>query len=80
MRNNPHNSNVTINQHALESLHIDGVPSDIMTVESENDILSDEVMSPDLGPSSDNIEDKVYNMRQQKRVALCQPVKNRKQK
>jgi hypothetical protein len=32
-----------------------------MTVESENDILSDEIMSPDLelGPSSDKIKDKV---------------------
>jgi hypothetical protein len=48
MRNNPHYSNVTINQDALESLPIDGVPSDIMTVESENDILSDEIISPDL--------------------------------
>ncbi|CAB3978462.1 Hypothetical predicted protein [Paramuricea clavata] len=61
LRNNPHYSNVTINQDALESLPIDGVPSDIMTVESENDILSDEIISPDLGPSSDNLEDKVYN-------------------
>ena len=61
LRNNPHYSNVTINQDALESLPIDGVPSDIMTVESENDILSNEIISPDLGPSSDNIEDKVYN-------------------
>ena len=61
LRNNPHYSNVTINQHALESLPVDGVPSDIMTVESENDILSEEIMLPDLGPSSDNVEDKVYN-------------------
>ena len=35
LRNNPHYSNATINQHALESLPVDGVPSDIMTVESE---------------------------------------------
>ena len=36
LKNNPHYSNVTINQHALESLPIDGVPSDVMTVGSEN--------------------------------------------
>jgi hypothetical protein len=38
LKNNPHYSDVTINQHALESLPIDD-PSDIMTVEFENDIL-----------------------------------------
>ena len=61
LRNNPHYRNVTINQHALESLPIDGFPSDIMTVESDSDILSHEITSPDLGPSTDNDEDKVYN-------------------
>ena len=61
LKSNPHYSNVTINQHALESLPIDGVPSDIMTVGSENDILSDEIILPDLGPSSENMQDKVYN-------------------
>ena len=34
LRNNPHYSIVTINQRALESLPIDSVPSDIITVES----------------------------------------------
>ena len=47
LRNNPHYSNVTINQHALESLPVDGVPSDIMTVESESDILSENWPSVD---------------------------------
>lgn len=61
LRNNPNYSNVTINQQALESLPIDGIPSDIMTVESETDILSDKITLPDVGPSSGNTEDKVYN-------------------
>ena len=38
LKNNPHYSNVTINQHALKTLPIDDVPSEIMTVHSENDI------------------------------------------
>ena len=61
LKHNPHYSNVTINQHALESRPIDCVPSDIMTVASENDVLSDEIISRDLGPSSNNIKDEVYN-------------------
>ena len=61
VRNNPHYRDVTINQHALESLPINGVPSDITTVESDSDILSEEITLPDLSPSTDNDEDKVYN-------------------
>ena len=61
LKHNPHYSNVTINQHALESRPIDCVPSDIMTVACENDVLSDEIISRDLGPSSNNIKDEVYN-------------------
>lgn len=62
LENNPHYRGVTIDHNALESLPIDGVLSDIMTVESDNDIVSDEMTSPDLGPSTDNDEqDKVYN-------------------
>jgi hypothetical protein len=61
VRNNPHYRNVTINQHALESLPINGIPSDITTVESDSNILSEEIILPDLGPPTDNDQDKVYN-------------------
>ena len=61
VRNNPHYRNVTINQHALESLPINGIPSDITTVESDSNILSEEMILPDLGPPTDNDQDKVYN-------------------
>ena len=53
---------VTINQHAFDCLPINGIPAGIMTVESDNDIVSEEIASPDLGPSTDSDEDdKVYN-------------------
>lgn len=49
LENNPHYRGVTIDHNALESLPIDGVLPEIMTVESDNDIVSDEMTSPDLG-------------------------------
>lgn len=61
VRNNPYYINVTINQHALESLPINGIPSDKTTVESDSDILSEEMTLPDLGPPTDNNENKVYS-------------------
>ena len=57
LQNNPHYKNVTISQHALQSLPVDGVPSEIMTVES----VSEEITSPDSSPFTEHAEDKVYN-------------------
>ena len=51
---------IKINQHALDCLPINGVPTGIMTIESDNDIVSDEMASLNSGPSDSN-EDKVYN-------------------
>ena len=43
-----------------ETFQVD--PSELMTVESDNDILSDDNCSPDFGPPTNNpFEDIVYN-------------------
>ena len=62
INNNPHYSELLINENALNSLPENGVPPDLMTVETDNDIVSDDNGSPDLGPPTDNpSEDIVYN-------------------
>ena len=61
LQNNPHYKDVTISNHALESLPIDGVPSEIMTVESVSENGVDEITPTHSGPSTENDEDKVYN-------------------
>ena len=47
INNNPHYSGLTINDNALNSLPENGVPPDIMTVETDDDIVSDDNCSPD---------------------------------
>ncbi len=60
--NNPHYSGLTINDDALNSLPDNGVPTDLMTVETNDGIVSDDNCSPDAGPPTDNpSEDVVYN-------------------
>ena len=60
--NNPHYSQLTINEDALNSLPENGVPPDLMTVETNDDIVSDDNCSPDAGPPTGNpSEDIVYN-------------------
>ena len=61
VQNNPHYKNVTISNHVLESLPIDGVLSETMTVESVNESAHDEITSTHSDPSIANVEDKVYN-------------------
>ena len=61
LQNNSHYKDITIDQHALDCLPINGVPTDIMTIESDNDIVLDEVASPDFGPSVSDENDQVYN-------------------
>ncbi len=54
INNNPHYLELTINEDALDSLPVNGVPQDLMT---DNDIVPD-----DVAPSTDNTsEDIVYN-------------------
>ena len=61
INNNPQYSEVLVNEGALNILPENGVPSEIMTVETDNDIVSDDC-SPDFGPPTDNpLEDIVYN-------------------
>ncbi|CAB3990258.1 Hypothetical predicted protein, partial [Paramuricea clavata] len=62
INNNPHYSELLINQDALNSLPENGVPPGLMTVETDDDIVSDDNCSPDVGPPTDNpSEDIVYN-------------------
>ena len=60
--NNPHYSELTINEDALDSLPENGVPPTLMTVETDDDVVSNDNCSPDVGPPTDNpSEDIVYN-------------------
>ena len=60
--NNPHYSELIINEDALNILPENGVPSELMTVEADDDIISDDDCSPDTGPPTDNpSDDIVYN-------------------
>ncbi|XP_020915212.2 uncharacterized protein LOC110252718 [Exaiptasia diaphana] len=60
--NNPHYSDVEIDEHALNALPINGVPVDLLTVESDEAIISDNNAEVDLGPPTDNpFEDRAYN-------------------
>ncbi|CAB4020009.1 Hypothetical predicted protein [Paramuricea clavata] len=62
INNNPHYSELLINEDALNSLPENGVPPDLMTVETDDDIVSDDNCFPDVGPPTDNpSEDIVYN-------------------
>ena len=62
MNNNSHYSELTINEDALNSLPENGVPPDLMTVETDDDIVSDDNCSLDVGPPTDSpSEDIVYN-------------------
>ena len=62
IHNNPHYSELEINVAALNSLPENGVPADVMTVETEREIVSDESLMPELGSPTDNpSEDTVYN-------------------
>ena len=60
--NNPHYAELQINEEALNSLPDNGVPPDLMAVETEHEISSDDSETADLGPPSENpSDDRVYN-------------------
>ena len=62
INNNPYYAGLTINDNALNSLPENGVPPDLMTVETDEDIVSDNDCSPDLGPLTYNpSDDIIYN-------------------
>lgn len=61
VQNNRHYSDVQIDHEVLNALPDNGVPSDLLTVETDETIDSDN-NEPDLGPPTDNrSEDTVYN-------------------
>ena len=49
VQHNPHYSEVTINEEALNSLPENNIPEDLLTLETE--ILSQDSVMPDVGPS-----------------------------
>ena len=62
INNNPHYSELTINEDALNLLPENGVPPDLITVQTDDDIVSDDNCSRYAGPPTDNpSEDIVYN-------------------
>ena len=64
IENNPHYAGVDMNLEALNSLPENGVPADILTVDTDPTVFSDENAKPDSssGPCSLNPdEDVVYN-------------------
>ena len=62
INNNPHYSELGINKEALNLLPANGVPQDLITVETDGDIVSHEDCSPDTDPLTDNpSKDIVYN-------------------
>ena len=57
---NPHYTELQINEDALNCLPENGVPPDLMTVETEDNIVSDDSGMPDLGtPTGNPFEDNV---------------------
>ena len=61
INNNPHYYDLTINKHALNNLPKNGISADLMSVETESDIVSANDGPVASGPPSDNPEDAVYN-------------------
>ena len=62
VQNNPHYAELEINEDALNSLPENGIPANLMTVETENEIISNDDVMSDLGPPTENpSEDIVYN-------------------
>ena len=62
INNNLHYSELLINEDALNSLPENGVPPDLMTVETDDHMVSDDNCSADVGPPADNpSENIVYN-------------------
>lgn len=58
---NPHYADVQVDEEALNYLPDNGVPADLLTVETDDDI-SEETVEPDLGPPTDKAtDDIVYN-------------------
>ncbi len=62
INNIPHYSELTVNEDALSSLPDNGVPPALTSVETDDDMISDDNCSAAAGPPTDNpSEDIVYN-------------------
>ena len=62
IQNNPQYADVEINCEAIDTLPENGIPFGLLTVDCENDIISDESYEPHLGPPSDHQNDDfIYN-------------------
>ena len=61
IQHNPHYSELTINEEALNSLPENNVLVDLLTLETEDEIFSQDSVMPDVGPTSNPLEDRVYD-------------------
>jgi hypothetical protein len=62
MNNNPHYNDITVNEDALQLLPDNGIPTDIMSVETEDDIVLEDDSPAAAGSPTDNrSEDVVYD-------------------
>ena len=62
IHNNPYYAEIEINAEALNSLPENGVAPDLMTIETEAEIVTDDSAMPDMGPLTDGAsEDVVYS-------------------
>ena len=61
-QNNPHYKHVEINTQALNELPVNGTPTNLLTVETNDDDITHKTVENDVGPPTDNSsEDTVYN-------------------
>ena len=62
VNNNPHYKDIAVNENALQSLPENGVPPDLLSVETEDDIVLEDDAPVAAGPPTDNpSEDVVCN-------------------
>lgn len=61
IQHNPHHSEVNINEEALNSLPENNILVDLLTAETEDEILSQDSVTPDVGLTSNPLEDRVYD-------------------
>ena len=60
VQHNPHYSEATINK-ALNYLPENNIPVDLLTYDTEDKILSQDSVMPDVGPTSNPVENSVYD-------------------
>lgn len=79
LQNNPQHADISINLDALNCLPVNGIPTDLVTVECNDEIVSDEVIEAEGEEPTENAdEDIVYN--QSAEMSSFLPVAEQQQK